>query len=69
MFHLPNSQSHFVDHGRVWCPLQGDIDVERCLDCRWLKSAELTGPKPQVTCEMLRPSFWRRPEEIALFLR
>ena len=69
MFHLPDAQSHFVECGRVWCPLQGDIDVERCLGCRWLKSAELTGPKPRVNCGVQRPSLLRRPEETVLLLR
>jgi len=64
LLHKP--ESHFIDQGRVLCPLRGDIDVEQCFDCPSLKAIQLDGREPQVTCEPLRAGLWRMPGEFAL---
>jgi len=69
MFLLHKPESHLIDQGRVLCPLRGDIDVEQCFDCPALRSLELNGPEPRVTCEALRPGPWRTPAEFGLLSR
>jgi hypothetical protein len=70
MMFLPNkADSHLIDHGRVMCPLHGDIDVEKCFDCRSLKSIQLDGPEPRVSCEALRMLPWGTPADFALLGR
>lgn len=46
-----------IDHGRVYCPIQGDIDVERCVGCQWLRSARLGGQEPCITCQALERGY------------
>jgi hypothetical protein len=45
---------HFVEYGRVMCPIRGDIDVERCFGCPWLRSMRLDDAEPQIVCEANR---------------
>jgi hypothetical protein len=44
-------QKHLIDHNRILCPLRGDIDIERCVSCSRLRSIELDGHDPAVTCQ------------------
>jgi hypothetical protein len=50
-------QTLFVENGRVMCPLRGDIDVESCFGCEWLRSMDLDGKEPQIACEVKRSLF------------
>jgi hypothetical protein len=44
-------QTLIVDHGRVMCPLRGDIDVEFCLGCKSLREVELEDRRSFITCD------------------
>ena len=43
-----------VKSGRVQCPRQGDIDVERCANCPDLRSVRLDAAGPVIECESRR---------------
>jgi len=51
MFKFKKQQTLLVDHGRVMCPLRGDIDVETCLGCKSLKAVGLDEHPSFITCE------------------
>ncbi|GAX90374.1 hypothetical protein [Effusibacillus lacus] len=44
----------YVNKERVSCPLKGDIDIERCFDCNFLKKLDLEDRTPSVICHGLR---------------
>lgn len=47
---------HDLVDERVWCPLRGrDVDVERCLSCTWLRSAELERAPRYIECRIPLP--------------
>jgi hypothetical protein len=51
MFHSREARL-FIDRGRVHCPVYaGDVEVDACLECRWLLEVEQDGPTPFVRCQ------------------
>lgn len=48
-------QTLLVERGRVMCPIRGDLDVERCFGCRWLRLTKLEDGQPEITCQAMRP--------------
>lgn len=53
------SHEHFIDNGKVWCPVRGaDVEVDRCAGCRSLEAIEFDGEPPYVRCEPATPRAW-----------
>jgi len=50
------SHEHFIDNGKVWCPVRGrDVETDVCAGCRSLEAIELDGERPYVRCEPAMP--------------
>lgn len=53
------SHEHFVDRGKVWCPVRGrDVEVDLCAGCQSLEAMELDAERPCVRCEPVVPGAW-----------
>jgi len=53
-----------IDAGRVSCPVRGsDIDLDRCLSCRWLSGIHDASPTPSIRCrpDYVSPRFLQLP--------
>lgn len=58
LFDRPTHE-HFVDNGKVWCPVRGrDVELDLCAGCRSLEAIELDGEHPLVRCEPAAPRAW-----------
>ena len=60
MFSFFRSQSDrsFIDRGWVPCPLRGgDVELDVCTGCRWLREMDVKSKLPFVRC---RPEIVRR---------
>ncbi len=51
----PVGRERKVEFGRVWCPRNGDIDVETCFTCPQLVEADLGAEPPFVRCSNSEP--------------
>jgi hypothetical protein len=61
MFALLNrpSYDHFIDNGKVWCPVRGrDVESDLCAGCRSREAIELDGERPFVRCNPPAPHAW-----------
>ena len=53
------SHDHFIDNGKVWCPVRGrDVELDLCSGCRSLDAIEVDGEAPYVRCEPPAPRAW-----------
>jgi hypothetical protein len=53
------SREHFIDNGKVWCPVRGrDVETDVCAGCRSLEAIDLDGERPCVRCEPGAPRAW-----------
>lgn len=51
-FHRNRGRHHFVDRGRVGCPLQNrDVELDQCLRCVRFVVLEERGSLPAVICD------------------
>ena len=45
-------ERHFIDHGRVACPLRGrDVEADLCVGCRWIVEVREDGAPPYIRCQ------------------
>jgi hypothetical protein len=52
-------EQHFIDQGRVHCPLRGrDVEFDLCAGCRWASGIDLEATPPVVRCEPERHPVW-----------
>ena len=57
MFRSP--QEHFIDEGRVACPLrERDVEFDICAGCIWRTAIDLNAKPPFVHCRPERPEAW-----------
>ena len=50
MFRAP-PEEHFIDHGKVYCPVRKrDVEFDLCAGCRWTSSIDLKAKAPVVRC-------------------
>ena len=53
------SREHFIDNGKVGCPVRGrDVETDVCAGCRSLEAIEADGERPYVRCEPAALPAW-----------
>ena len=55
----PISEQHFIDQGRVHCPVRKrDVDFDSCAGCRWSTGIDLKATPPVVRCAPEHQPIW-----------
>jgi hypothetical protein len=54
-----NTEEHFIDEGRVYCPVRGrDVEFDLCASCRWVASIDMQGRAAVVRCRPESSPVW-----------